>query len=193
MIGTLDSQSITSTRFMGSPFHVFAKNKEGYYLFCNAAMARDLGLPDTQAIVGKSDKELIWKDFANGLREHDQCVMEEKSDHDFVEPVRILSKPNVNLLSHKFPISHITNSVAGGVFGVSFIRGLPNKFNYLSDKQKQCIKLTIQGFSAKEIAKIMHISYRTVEEYLEKAKIRFNCRNKTQLIASYIKETLLLG
>ena len=72
-------------------------------------------------------------------------------------------------------------------------RNFTNKLNLLSGQQKQCIDLTIQGFSAKEIAKILQISHRTVEEYLEKAKIRFNCRNKSQLIAEYVKEILLLS
>lgn len=192
MINIANLQSIAS-KFTCLPFHVFAKNKDGYYLFCNHVMAQDLGLLNTREIIGKSDKDLVWKDFANSLREHDQYVMAKENDYDFIESVKFSSKQDISLLSYKYPLVNTIDDVIEGVFGVSFVRNFTNKLNRLSGQQKQCIDLTIQGFSAKEIAKILQISHRTVEEYLEKAKIRFNCRNKSQLIAEYVKEILLLS
>lgn len=175
------------------PFHAFAKDKDGCYLFCNFIMAEDLGLSGPSEIIGRTDKELIWKSFAGGLQEHDQYVIAKQEDYDFVEPVRLLTKQSVDLISHKYPFICSADDKIDGVFGVSFVKSYCDKFNHLSNQQEQVVILTTQGLSAKEIAKVLHISYRTVEEYLEKARIRLGCRNKAQLVATYIKETFGLN
>lgn len=45
------------------------------YLGCNRAFAQDCGLPGPEAIVGKTDHELVWHDQADLYRADDQEVM----------------------------------------------------------------------------------------------------------------------
>ena len=60
---------------------------------------------------------------------------------------------------------------------------------YLTEKQIDCVILLIEGKSAKEIAKILDLSFRTVEGHLHKIKEKLNCNNKSELI----KKLLDLG
>ncbi|MBY0545329.1 MAG: helix-turn-helix transcriptional regulator, partial [Gammaproteobacteria bacterium] len=53
--------------------------------------------------------------------------------------------------------------------------------SYLTKREIECIKWSIHGKSAEEIAVIVNISRRTVETHLENIKIKFNCYNKFQL------------
>jgi DNA-binding CsgD family transcriptional regulator len=52
-----------------------------------------------------------------------------------------------------------------------------------SPRQMDCIKLLVQGFSAKEIAKQLSLSPRTVEDHLIALKRKLKAKNKAELIA----------
>lgn len=52
-------------------------------------------------------------------------------------------------------------------------------------QQARCLLLIVQGKSAKEIAKELHLSYRTVEYYLDKARKQLGCSSNKKLIALY--------
>ena len=190
MYNVIQKSIINFAGQLSAPFHVFAKNTDESYLFCNETMAQDLGLNSASEIVGRDDRELIWKDYAGGLQAHDQHVMTLGDNFDFIEPVKLINENNVSLTSYKYPMTNDNDEICG-VFGISFIK--KSSVNKLTVKQKQCINLAIQGFSAKEIAKIIGNSYRTVEEHIEKAKTRLGCRNITQLVYVYLKETMLEG
>lgn len=61
---------------------------------------------------------------------------------------------------------------------------------FLTNKQLACIINLMEGKTAKEIAKILGVSYRTVEGHITKLKIKFNCRTKNDLIAKLLKNGL---
>ncbi len=57
-----------------------------------------------------------------------------------------------------------------------------NKLKFtLTQKELECSKLFIQGYSAKQIANIMNISCRTAEEHLANLKTKFSCSKESQL------------
>jgi shikimate kinase len=51
-----------------------------------------------------------------------------------------------------------------------------------------CLKLLVQGKTAKEIAQDMHISYRTVEDYIAKTIELLGCTSSKELIALYYEQ-----
>jgi DNA-binding CsgD family transcriptional regulator len=59
----------------------------------------------------------------------------------------------------------------------------------LSERESLCIFHLCKGFTMKEIAKIIGLSPKTVETYIDRAKQKFKCKNKAELIATYLKET----
>jgi Response regulator containing a CheY-like receiver domain and an HTH DNA-binding domain len=56
---------------------------------------------------------------------------------------------------------------------------------HLSGKQAGCLKLLAEGKTSKEIADIMHLSYRTVEDYIAKTIELLGCASSKELIALY--------
>lgn len=57
----------------------------------------------------------------------------------------------------------------------------------LSNRQSQCLYHLVRGLTAKQIAKVLGLSNRTIEFYLENLKEKFNCPNKSDLIAKAIE------
>lgn len=64
-------------------------------------------------------------------------------------------------------------------------------FDSLTSKQKTVIKFILHGLNAKEIAKQMHLSFRTVESHTNTIKERFGASSKSELISIAIKENLM--
>lgn len=52
----------------------------------------------------------------------------------------------------------------------------------LSPRQQACALLMAQGLTAKEIAKVLHLSPRTVEEHIDILKTKFEAKNRVHLL-----------
>ncbi|MFC3909738.1 helix-turn-helix transcriptional regulator [Legionella dresdenensis] len=56
----------------------------------------------------------------------------------------------------------------------------------LTASEIQCAELILQGKTAKEIAKEMCLSYRTIEDRIDSLKNKFNAKNKAELIVKLL-------
>jgi len=65
------------------------------------------------------------------------------------------------------------------------LKDLERKASQLSRREHECIYLSLRGKTAKEIGKLLSLSFRTVEDYLNNAKSKLGCLNKRDLIALY--------
>ena len=61
----------------------------------------------------------------------------------------------------------------------------------LTARQQDVVFFLIRGKSAKEIAKILHLSYRTVEFHMENIKNKLNCNTKSEVIETAIEQGFL--
>lgn len=61
---------------------------------------------------------------------------------------------------------------------------------YFTKREIDCLLLFIKGLHAKEIAKILKISFRTVEFYFENIKGKFDCKNRTDLMQKLLTSDL---
>ena len=52
----------------------------------------------------------------------------------------------------------------------------------LTERENKCAYYLIQGMTAKEIARILKVSYKTVEYYIENMKCKFGSYKKSNLI-----------
>lgn len=75
---------------------------------------------------------------------------------------------NLNLLS-----SPDTSSIFPGIQ----IEGV-----YLSRREKECLQLCVRGKSAKQTARILGLSHRTVEHYIDNIKFKLKVTSKSELI-----------
>jgi DNA-binding CsgD family transcriptional regulator len=55
---------------------------------------------------------------------------------------------------------------------------LDDRINKLSDVQKQCLRLTAEGRSSKEIAPVVGLTHQTVDQYLHRARVILNAENR---------------
>jgi diguanylate cyclase (GGDEF)-like protein/PAS domain S-box-containing protein len=70
------SNQMLETVIDNIPQRVFWKDRESRYLGCNMAFARDAGLAYPEQVVGKTDDDLPWREFADDVRLHDAEVIE---------------------------------------------------------------------------------------------------------------------
>lgn len=63
----------------------------------------------------------------------------------------------------------------------------PGPVALLSPRQLDCALLMTEGLTAKEIGKALELSHRTVEEYIEVLKLKFEAKNRLHLIAKLQK------
>lgn len=61
----------------------------------------------------------------------------------------------------------------------------------VSNRELECIKLLKEGFSSKQIACILNISNRTVEQYIDTARNKLGCKNSVELIYKCVKNGIL--
>lgn len=61
----------------------------------------------------------------------------------------------------------------------------------LSIRQSQCLFYLLKGYTNKEIARLLSLSPRTIEHYVDTIKDKMKCRNKGELIAKAIDKGYL--
>lgn len=92
---------------------------------------------------------------------------------------------NINLLSDQSTFNVAIISLLKILFSNNQI--LPTTHNKIQQnithRELECIKGLIQGYSSKKIANIMQISPRTVDDYVEKIKKKFQCSSRLFLIS----------
>lgn len=62
----------------------------------------------------------------------------------------------------------------------------------LSPREKACLLNLILGRSAKESARILNISFRTVQAYIEKIKNKLACHTRSQLIQKLLEMKIVV-
>jgi DNA-binding CsgD family transcriptional regulator len=58
---------------------------------------------------------------------------------------------------------------------------LTNKFK-LSKRELNCLELYVYGKTAKEISRMLYLSHRTIENYIQSVKIKMQAPRKSDLI-----------
>ena len=76
-------------------------------------------------------------------------------------------------------------------FQYSFVLDTHYRNYSLSERQSECLFLLLRGKTSKEMAKILDLSYRTVEGYINEVKIKMQCDSKPMIIEKSISEGLL--
>lgn len=89
-----------------------------------------------------------------------------------------MKQDNLSLSKMNAPINEITLT-------------LDSKKITLTERETECIKYMLSGMSAKQTAKAMNISPRTVEAYIVNVKNKFSCQKITYLFYKLSKLGLI--
>lgn len=65
------------------------------------------------------------------------------------------------------------------------------KLRKLSPRQMEVVKLIAKGYSNKEIADVIHISFHTVKSYIQEIYYSLRVKNRTQLIVKVLKKNII--
>jgi len=168
--------------------NIYFKDVHAVYQWCNLAQ---LSLFHYNDVSGLSLIDLFDKKTANQLEQVDRQVVSSGNRMIFIEEGPYPNGSYTKTLSIKQPLKSDVGEILG-MIGFSVIlhdkQVLQEQFfartkqNGLSKQQSECLYFLMQGYSAKEIALHMHISFRTVESYLDVIKNKLNCIKKSDLI-----------
>ncbi len=71
------------------------------------------------------------------------------------------------------------------------VEGEKDPYNQLTDREREVLKLVVEGYTAREIADILVISPKTVEWYKSNLMNKINIHNKTDLIKFAIRKGII--
>jgi DNA-binding CsgD family transcriptional regulator len=194
-----------------APCLITWKNQDAEYLGCNKQVLEVTGINSVEAIVGKVDAELPWgiNSPLQLVKQTDDDVL--AGYVSFVLGKTNIGAKEINLLIKKVPLLNIKGHIIGTInYAMQFfppnldgilqiishsnINISPETIDliktvfldvtdtlHLSFKEKECLRYLIEGYSAKEIAKILSLSPRTIEFYTAQLKRKFNCRKLSLL------------
>ncbi len=209
-----DQYKIDIESFLSLPCHVYWKDKKGVILGCNDIQARNVGFKTGDELIGKTDFDLCWKLEALVYAENDQEVIRTNKSKLIEEPVRFFDGTTGKAMAYKMPL-HDRGGDVVGVFGLSTIFSLEESGFDLNDfqsiqikktsyanisfknikfakREKECVHYLVRGMTAKQIARKLDLSPRTVEFYLERCKAKLGCQNRSELISKVINANLKL-
>ncbi|KTC79092.1 helix-turn-helix domain-containing protein [Legionella cherrii] len=171
---------------------LFCKNKTGAYIGCNDAFAARLGFDNTQKILGRTDFDLCWSDSAPSFRLNDLQVIKNEKPRMTIETGKLLNGEIGKAMSYKLPLRSVSTHEVTGVIGIAIefnqedcsVDLLSHSIHtsQLTKRQKECLFYLCKGMSIKQIAKVLMLSPRTVEHYLETVREKLNCHSLARLV-----------
>lgn len=105
---------------------------------------------------------------------------------------QLVDVSKTGLLKYHVDLTKLTDKFGGKKLQPSsYILSQTSKPFQLTGQQENCLFLLIRAKTSKEIAKILRISYRTVEAHIAAIKHTLNCQNKSELIEKSIDQGFL--
>lgn len=190
--------------------NIYWKDLKGCYLGCNDLSAEKAGLSSRKEVLGTSDEDIPY-DVAHVAIEQDKQVITCQMEMLFFNTAVYDNNVSVDYFTVKTPLLDSQNGKIAGVLGMSYYLAeyplennlvswgtLAEKGITFSKRQVECLYYLVNGLPCKQIAKIIDLSPRTVERYIDLTKRKLHCNTQSQLIEkalklNFIKESLLFG
>lgn len=201
------------------PYSVYLLDLNGATVHINEVGANICGYHVPEQAHGKTIFQVSKGHTAKDLLDNCESVLKQESVQIFDEFNMRYDGRFLQFLSIKFPC-YDENHQLKGTLGISVVLGehplaeaiiklinlglLPDhasphdqsiKLNLgsvsLTSREQECLEFTVKGFTAKEIAKKLSISSRTVEEYLNQIKNKLNVSTKQQMIQKVLNASTL--
>lgn len=190
---------------------IFAKDLSHRYTYCNEKFAHATGEDSPGACYGKTDADVIWREYAGIYELSDNKVFAGQVLCNVFEPHRQLHRDKMTILVNKHPLlnrsgetvgiicSYVDvtdlNIVAPVCLASSLNQGyfdLGKYFDHatLSMREFEVFKKTLMGQTAKQIAHSLCVSPKTVETYVSRIKIKMQCTTRGEIISEAIRSGL---
>lgn len=160
-----------------------------------------------EEFTGKTDDECPWYPYVKYYRQQEKDALNGKTytalipvvdannqEHLFAHTKKAIYHENnmVSILCICHPVNKLKYL---DLFALDFkaLNKQIYKVNYnakddfeLTKRQHLCLYFLVRGKSAKEIARVLNLSPRTVESYITQLKIKFHCSSKNELVEKAI-------
>lgn len=205
-LAPLDSQKKERLRLktlLQLPFPVYFSDMNHVNKQCNEACLEMCGFDSfNDCLEVEWYKPFMRKTVLNSIYNDTEVIT--RNEFKIIEELIVRKGgTNIHTLSVRMPWYNQDNKIIG-LFGCSIVLdknpladslaqinalGLLNKprttkinNQEFTDRERDCLRYTVRGYSAKQVASILHLSPRTVEEYLNNIKRKLNIHSKSELI-----------
>jgi|GEM_PF-4706689 len=188
--------------------HTWVKDTKFRFASCSENVTELAGEDSPFAMKRKDDYSLIWQKDADFFRDKDIQIIKGNIKYiNIIEVIDGFNNGTINkqkILITKIPLINSKDKRIG-IVGSHIIlppekessKNLPTISNfdnqgrfwlprglaseYLTRKEVDVLRYILLGKTSKQIARLLEISYRTVEEYTNKIKRKFQCSSKYEI------------
>ena len=173
------SQQILTNILDLIPHNVFWKDRDYRYRGCNKRFAQQCGVDDPSELLGKTDADLFPPRLTKKYNADDNKIfITAKPRINYEEPHQLPDGKQLTVLVSKFPLFGVDRHVE---YILCLFRPVPNEIIKLSTRERQCAFFILRGKSAKEIARALNLSCRTVEAYIDQMKTKMAAQTRSEL------------
>lgn len=184
--------------------YVYCKDKAGVYVYGNEQFAHVAGLKHQKDLIGKSDRDLVWKNDFTDIEENDRTVLHGKTLSRY-ETIQTRKNGRVKIVLTQKPFYSDNGEIVGTIgnfFDIenSLILRTKGRFDekkkrlhlgytpqWLSFAEVKICFYLIHGFSAPKISDKTGITVSTVRYHIENIKDKMQCTNKGDIPAVAMK------
>lgn len=191
--------------------YTWVKDTKFRFISCSENLSELAGEDSPSGMIGKDDFSLIWQKDATFFREKDSRIIKNDLKYiNVVETIDVVSESGTDkqhILITKAPLFNKKGKcigIAGSHLNLPFYENPPEPDNgfdekgrlwlpshlgneYLTKKEVGVLRLILIGKTSKQIAKVLGLSYRTIEEYTEKIKRKLQCSCKYEIHAMAVE------
>lgn len=171
--------------FLQTPGYLCWKNVNSTFMGGNNNFIKIAGFKSLDEIIGKTDYDMPWADtHAELYLEDDKAVLNGTPKINYIETQLQVNKKWAIVIVNKIPLYDFDGSISGVIchYYEWNNKDICKEKISLTNIQTNCLHHIVLGFSAKQIARKMNLSSRTIEYYTEILKTKLNCANKAELI-----------
>lgn len=171
---------------------------------CNDNFLKYVGANSPHAVIGRTDYDLPWREYAPVYRAHELDALAGNT-YSIIYPIKDHAKKKRLFLHTKTKKNNLDGTISIKCHAIEIVnpqaaeliqllsKNIPSYLQHfsigktynhtpLSKRQEEVLFFLLRGKTAKAIAQILCISSRTAEKHIEAIKVRFNCKNKSELI-----------
>lgn len=195
-----------------SGLYLVAKDTRSKFIYSNENFCQGLGLDSSKGLIGKNDFDFFEHSVAKMYQEGDALVLRGGVFIN-VQEIHPQVGKTIKILTTKNQIRNRQGETAGIVVTFLDVTNLQFKLapeilkynplnsryefmigrqtEYFTVKEYLVFKHVLIGFTAKQIAAEIGISYRTVEDYIVKIRSKLQCSSKFQIAETAMRLGLL--
>jgi len=208
--------SILSNRNSSGIRMEWEKDLNSIFVRSNNVSAQIIGFKNAEEMQGKNDSQMRCRaaEFAEIFQQQDRLVIEHRKPLQFLELISFADDQWRLSIVTKIPqirMGHLLGTQGSAIdvtailpklsslFTISntrFKRASQRQQSYffdcdiyeinLSERQSECLFFLLRGKNVKEISQFLNLSPRTIEDYVNQLKLKFNCSSKGELIEKAI-------